>query len=185
MRIGLGLGVARGGGAPPMGVSSVDAEITGAAEITFTLATSFAYAGVEWGIDPALTWTKFDATQTTSHEIVLGAADGLVVGTTYAYRPYATADALDAPENRNYGASGTISLSAGGAANVVTIEGGVDAILLENGVDYWLVESGSDQDVSDFSTVTPALADYIVVLDASAGVLATVQLSALKTLVQA
>lgn len=96
---------AAGGGAFVVGAT---AEATGTTEITFTLTTSLAYAGVEWGIDPALTWTAFDASQSTSHIIIIDGADGVVAATTYAWRSYATNDPLDAPGNRVYGVGGTV-----------------------------------------------------------------------------
>ena len=95
-------------GGSGLSVISASAEVTGTTEITFTLTTSYAYAGVEWGVNPAYTWSSFDASQSTSHTIIVDAADGVTDGVTYAWRPYATNDPLDAPANRVYGTGGTI-----------------------------------------------------------------------------
>lgn len=119
---------AAGGGAFVVGAT---AEATGTTEITFTLTTSLAYAGVEWGIDPALTWTAFDASQSTSHIIIIDGADGVTAATTYAWRSYATSDPLDAPGNRVYGQSGTVTTASAYDTDAQAV------------IDQWLVTSPS------------------------------------------
>jgi len=90
-------------------VSSATAEVTGATEITFNVEVSPAsYAGIEWGVSPDYTWSAFSAFLGNDHEIIIDAADGVVDGTTYAWRSYATNDPLDALGNRVYGIGGTI-----------------------------------------------------------------------------
>jgi hypothetical protein len=99
---------ASGGGAS---VASATAEVTGATEITFNVEVSPAsYAGIEWGVSPDYTWSAFSAFLGNDHEIIIDAADGVVAGTTYAWRSYATSDPLDAPGNRVYGIGGTVAV---------------------------------------------------------------------------
>jgi len=90
-------------------VRSASAEAISATEITFTLSTSYAYAGVEWGVDPDYTWATFLPLQASSHSITIDAADGVVASTTYAWRAYVTNDPLDDGDNRVYGPSGTVA----------------------------------------------------------------------------
>lgn len=124
------------------------AEATGATEITFTLLLSQAlYAGVEWGVDPDYTWSTFDAVEATSHVIVIDGADGVMADTTYAWRPYATNDPLDAPANRIYGTGGTVSTVT--PVQAIGLEGSADFILMETG-DLILMELGASADISAF-----------------------------------
>jgi hypothetical protein len=102
---------ASGGGAS---VASATAEVTGATEITFNVEVSPAsYAGIEWGVSPDYTWSAFSAFLGNDHEIIIDSADGVVAGTTYAWRSYATSDPLDAPGNRVYGVSGSVVVPSG------------------------------------------------------------------------
>jgi len=111
-------------------VTLASANATGSTEITFTVNVSPAsYAGVEWGVSPAYTWSTFDASQSASHTIIINAGDGVLAGTTYAWRSYATNDPVDAIGNRVYGASGTVVTPAGSFQDTFTDTNGV---FLEN-----------------------------------------------------
>lgn len=162
--IGMGIGLCFGGVftvAPVVG--SASASKTGTTEITFTvnISPSSAYAGVEWGVNPTYTWTVFDAAAGSSHTLIIGSTDGVVVGTTYIWRPYATNDPLDAPASRVYGTGGTISMGGVAAptltgsptllaswdfdrADLVTLSGSdIDQIAGADGTSYTLLTPGN------------------------------------------
>lgn len=112
-------------------INSATAQVTGSTEITFTLSTTLKYAGIEWGVDPALTWSILDVTQSTDHVIVINGLDGISSGTTYAWRPYVTDDPLDAVENRVYGtiSNSTITLPVVYDTDALAIINAMNAII--------------------------------------------------------
>lgn len=123
MALGIGIGISfclqnyGSGGAAVSG----NASATGATEITFTLTSSNTYVGVEWGVNPIYTWAAFDAVVGTSHSIVIDAADGVVAGTTYIWRPYTNTDPLDGVSTRVYSPGGTVSTASAYDADATAV----------------------------------------------------------------
>ena len=160
MRIGIGMALTAAAGAP-LGVQSASAEVTGATEITFTLTTSYAYAGVAIRVSGSggsyLTW--FLPVQATSHTIVLDAADGILAGTTYEWYPYVTNDPLDAEANRVRGTGGTVAVPAAGRTDNFTRANSTTTLgTPSDGGSAWVAQTGTwgiNSNAGYCVTVTP------------------------------
>ena len=93
------------------GDDSSDPVTLGDARIVFQISlTSVAYAGVEFGISPAYTWSLCTADASSSHTLEINETDGLVAGQLIVWRTYRTDDPDDNPESRTYIQSGSTQL---------------------------------------------------------------------------